>query len=170
MQIPTLESDGTSYIVSIMTDSMIARSPLAPVFLSTAIWAISWTASGVNSSFTSSSSNNFWYCFTRAFFGSVRIRTRASSSRRSKDTITGTLPTNSGIRPNFVRSCGIACFNSLLISVFFLSTIFAPKPMELVSSLDSMIRSRPSKAPPQMNRMFVVSIWISSCCGCFLPP
>ena len=21
-----------------------------------------------------------------------------------------------------------------------------------------------------MNRMFVVSIWISSCCGCFLPP
>ena len=33
-----------------------------------------------------------------------------------------------------------------------------------------MILSSPSNAPPQMNRMFDVSIWMNSCCGCFLPP
>ena len=44
-----------------------------------------------------------------AFFGSVKIFTRASSPRRSRDTITGTRPTNSGIRPNLVRSWGKMC-------------------------------------------------------------
>ena len=34
----------------------------------------------------------------------------------------------------------------------------------------SMILSSPTKAPPQMNRMFVVSICRNSCCGCFRPP
>ena len=34
----------------------------------------------------------------------------------------------------------------------------------------SMILSRPSNAPPQMKRMFVVSIWMNSCCGCLRPP
>ena len=29
---------------------------------------------------------------------------------------------------------------------------------------------RPEKAPPQMNKIFEVSICMNSCCGCFLPP
>ena len=33
-----------------------------------------------------------------------------------------------------------------------------------------MILSSPTKAPPQMNRMFVVSICRNSCCGCLRPP
>ena len=33
-----------------------------------------------------------------------------------------------------------------------------------------MIFSRPAKAPPQMNRMLVVSTWRNSCCGCLRPP
>ena len=34
----------------------------------------------------------------------------------------------------------------------------------------SMILSRPTNAPPQMNRMFVVSTWMNSWWGCFRPP
>ena len=34
----------------------------------------------------------------------------------------------------------------------------------------SMILSRPANAPPQTNRMFVVSIWMNSWCGCLRPP
>ena len=34
----------------------------------------------------------------------------------------------------------------------------------------SMILSSPAKAPPQMNRMFVVSIWMNSWWGCLRPP
>src|SRR5438270_446055 len=33
-----------------------------------------------------------------------------------------------------------------------------------------MIFSSPEKAPPQMNRMFVVSTCRNSCCGCLRPP
>ena len=36
--------------------------------------------------------------------------------------------------------------------------------------IDSIIFSSPSNAPPHMKRILVVSIGISSCCGCFLPP
>ena len=39
------------------------------------------------------------------------------------------------------------------------------RPMRL-----SMIRSRPANAPPQMNRMLVVSIWMNSWWGCLRPP
>ena len=34
----------------------------------------------------------------------------------------------------------------------------------------SMIFSMPAKAPPQMNRMLVVSIWMNSWWGCLRPP
>jgi hypothetical protein len=33
-----------------------------------------------------------------------------------------------------------------------------------------MMSSRPTNAPPQMNRMFVVSTWMYCCSGCFRPP
>ena len=33
-----------------------------------------------------------------------------------------------------------------------------------------MTCSRPEKAPPQMNRMLVVSTCKNSCCGCLRPP
>ena len=45
-----------------------------------------------------------------------------------------------------------------------------PKPIVLRPTRSSMIRSSPSKAPPQMKRMFVVSIWMKSWCGCLRPP
>ena len=170
VQIPTVLSEGISYIRSIITDSMMERRPLAPVFRSTARSAIFSMASAVNSSFTSSSSNSLWYCLVRAFFGSVRMRTRDARSRRFKETVMGTRPMNSGISPNFTRSSGSTCFKSWSMSRVLLSAMSALNPMELVEILRSTIFSRPSKAPPQMNRMLVVSICRSSWWGCFLPP
>ena len=46
----------------------------------------------------------------------------------------------------------------------------APKPIGFWPMRRSMISSRPTNAPPQMNRMFVVSTCRNSCCGCLRPP
>ena len=46
----------------------------------------------------------------------------------------------------------------------------APKPTPLAPARLSMICSMPANAPPQMNRMFVVSIWMNSWWGCLRPP
>ncbi len=43
-----------------------------------------------------------------------------------------------------------------------LSSGCARKPMLLAATRDSMIRSSPSKAPPQMKSTLVVSIWMNS--------
>ena len=59
VQMPIVESDGISYMVSIIRDSMIERSPLAPVFLSIAFSAIASTASGSKVSLTWSKENSF---------------------------------------------------------------------------------------------------------------
>ena len=56
---------------------------------------------------------------------------------------------------------------SLLSSRLFTS---APKPMPAFSERLRMTFSRPSKAPPQMNRMLVVSTWTKSWFGCLRPP
>ena len=141
---------------------MIDLRPLAPVFLSIACFAISVTASGSNSRSTPSISKSFLYCFTSALFGSVNIFFSASSSSPSKDTVIGTRPTNSGIRPNFTRSCGVTSFSISLMSRITFSPISALKPMDFLSSLFSMIFSSPSNAPEQINKILVVSIWISS--------
>src|SRR5213593_3626888 len=61
-----------------------------------AFWAMALSASFSTVSRTSSSSNSFWYCFVRAFFGSMRIRMSASSSSASSGTTTGSRPTSSG--------------------------------------------------------------------------
>ncbi len=149
---------------------MMARSPLAPVFLSSALSAMALTASSVNSRPTPSSSKSFAYCLISEFLGSLSMRISASLSSASSETVIGTRPINSGISPNFTKSCGSACLNAspTLSSVFdFTSEL---KPIDDVSIRLSMIFSRPSKAPPQIKSILVVSIGISSCCGCFLPP
>ena len=46
----------------------------------------------------------------------------------------------------------------------------APKPTWFLPMRLPMIFSRPANAPPQMNRMFVVSIERNSWCGCLRPP
>ena len=46
----------------------------------------------------------------------------------------------------------------------------AAKPMVFFAVRRSTIESSPTNAPPQMNRMFVVSTLMNSCCGCLRPP
>ena len=104
--------DGISYIISLIISSIIERKPLAPVFLSIALSTIASNASLVNSNSTPSNSSSFLYCFTKAFFGSVAIFIKASLSNSSSVAIIGNLPINSGINPNFSKSCGNNSLNT----------------------------------------------------------
>jgi hypothetical protein len=127
----TSSLDGISNMISSIASSIIPLRPLAPVFLSMAFFAIRLKASSSNSRSTPSILNSSLYCFTRAFLGSVRILTNAFSSNSSKVTITGSLPTNSGIKPYFNRSSGCNDFNKLPTFSSSLSLISAPNPIEL---------------------------------------
>ncbi len=62
----------------------------------------------------------------------------------------------------------LACSSSLSVSCRDLMS--APKPTAFLPIRLPMIFSRPAKAPPQMKRMFVVSIERNSWCGCLRPP
>ena len=62
--------EGSSYMISSMTSSRMARSPRAPVPRLSASRAMAATASSVNLSRTFSRSKYFWYCLMIAFFGS----------------------------------------------------------------------------------------------------
>ena len=161
---------GMSNMVSSSVASQMARRPRAPVFLEIASRAISRSASSWNSRFTPSISNMRLYCFTMAFFGCVRISTRSSSVSSFVEVMTGIRPMNSGIMPNLCRSWGItwAISSSEFSSTFLLSS--ALKPMPFLPMRSATILSRPTKAPPQMKRMFFVLMWMSSCWGCLRPP
>ena len=146
------------------------RNPRAPVFRSIAFRAIARKASSRNSRRTSSMSNKALYCFVSAFFGSVRIRTSASSSRSSSVAITGRRPTNSGMRPNLIRSSGSRFESKSLKLLSSGPRTSAPKPMPAPLLRLAIVLSSPANAPPQMKRIFVVSTCKNSCCGCLRPP
>ena len=84
-------------------------------------------------------------------------------------TMTGSRPMNSGMSPNLSRSSGIS-FSRILARSALEIAPSDPKPIERLPTRSSTIFSRPSNAPPQMNSMFVVSIWMKSWCGCLRPP
>src|SRR5437762_5404795 len=110
------------------------------------------------------------YCLTIAFFGSLRIRTSAGSSRSWSGAMIGSRPTNSGMRPYFSRSSGwiIARRSPTRRSSRLLMS--APKPMPDRPTRDSMIFSSPTNAPPQRKSTFEVSTWMNSWWGCLRPP
>ena len=162
---------GSSNIVSIRMSSIIDLKPLAPVFLLIACLAISISASSLKVKSTLSISNKCLYWLTKAFFGSLRILTKACSSSSCRFEITGSLPTNSGIKPYFTRSSGSRLSTEDDIDwTFDVLLTSAAKPIPILLFRWSITLSRPEKAPPQINNMFDVSIWINSCWGCFLPP
>ena len=99
-----MSSFGISYMMSSINFSMIARNALAPVFFFRACSAMASNAPSSNSNLTSSSSNNFWYCFRIAFFGSFKILTNISFVNPSNVNTIGSLPINSGIIPYSLRS------------------------------------------------------------------
>ncbi len=159
-----------SYIISNMIFSMIARSPRAPDFRFVASRAIARNASSVNFRCTDSISNSFEYCLVKAFLGSFRIRTRADSSSSSSVAITGRRPMNSGIKPNFSKSSVCTSCNRSVGRRPSLSSKWPPKPMRFRPVRLRIMSSKPTKAPPQMKRILVVSTCRNSCWGCFLPP
>ena len=87
------------YMRSSIKDSMMVRSPRAPVLRLNAWAEMDRRASGVNSRSMPSISKTLRYCLTRALRGSTKIRTSASSERGSRAASTGRRPTNSGIKP-----------------------------------------------------------------------
>ncbi len=151
----TFSISGNENIVLRSMDSRMDLRPLAPVFLLIAFFAISDKASSLNSSLTFSNSKSLLYCFSKEFFGSFKILIKDFSFRSCSVAITGILPTNSGIRPYFIRSSGS---NFLIRSERVLSSLlltFAPKPIEVPLPLLSIILSRPAKAPPHINKIFL---------------
>ena len=62
------------------------------------------------------------------------------------------------------------CVGILALSTPACALAVALKPICWRPVRASMIFSRPSKAPPQMNRMSLVLIWMYSCWGCLRPP
>ena len=158
-----VSSDGASYIRFFRSSSIMERRPLAPVCLSIAFLAISKSAFSSNSRLTASMANSLVYCLISESFGSLRIRTSAFSSRPLSAVTTGSRPTSSGIRPNLTRSCGITSCIQLVVSSSTLDLISALNPRDDEPRRFSTVFSRPSNAPPQINRIFVVSICIKSC-------
>ena len=150
--------------------SIMERRPRAPVLCVSASFAMRCSASSSKDRRTPSRSKSFWNCLTNAFFGSVRMRTSAASSSEFSVTTTGRRPINSGIRPFFMRSSGMTLLSDSPTETRFFERTSAPNPICFFPRRDSMISSMPSNAPPQMNRMFVVSICRSSCWGCLRPP
>jgi hypothetical protein len=70
-----------------------------------------------------------------------------------------------------MRSSGSTFFSRSYVALEFPGLFTsAPKPMPVFSVRLRTIFSRPSNAPPQMNRMFVVSTWTKSWLGCLRPP
>src|SRR6516225_9956967 len=161
---------GRSNMVSSRIASRIERNPRAPVLRSIALRATAPSASSAKVSSMFSISNSRWYCLTSAFFGSVRIFFSEVSSRSSSVATTGRRPTNSGIRPYLSRSSGSTWRKIPPVQRSSGASTCAPKPIEVERPRAEMIFSRPEKAPPQMNRMLVVSTCRNSCCGCLRPP
>ena len=107
--------DGSSYIVSSSTFSRIVRRPRAPVLRCMAPCARPPAAPRRGTRARRLPSRRACrYCLMSAFFGSVRIEISAASSSSSSVATTGRRPTNSGIRPNLIRSSGSTSWNRSL--------------------------------------------------------
>ena len=72
------------------------------------------------------------------------------------------------MRPYFTRSSGSSRLSKFSFS--FLPRFSWLKPSTFLPTLRSIMSRSPSNAPPQTNKIFVVSIWMKSWFGCFLPP
>src|SRR3712207_7691152 len=66
----------------------------------------------------------------------------------------------------------VFCFNDTATTEIYTLSLHDALPISIDVPLPraEMMRSSPAKAPPQMNRMLVVSTCRNSCCGCLRPP
>ena len=97
-----------------------------------------------------------------------QIRISASSSRSSSVATTGSRPTNSGINPNLIRSSGSRSDSNSPVLRRPVPGLWRQSRCQADSTSTSL--SSPAKAPPQINRILVVSTCRNSCCGCLRPP
>ena len=96
------------------------------------------------------------YCFKIAFLGWVSICTSISSVIACRANTIGRRPKNSGIIPNSLRS-SVVTFASMFSSLSYLSLSSASKPIDdCFVSLFLITFSSSGKAPPQINRIFLV--------------
>ena len=84
---------------------------------------------------------------------------------------------NSGMKPNLIRSTGCTCESRSIsrrpLALERGSSSFSSscrKPMDFLPARRAITFSSPTNAPPQMNRMLVVSTGVNSWCGCLRPP
>ena len=91
-----------------------------------------------------------------AFLGSFRILTSISFVSPCRVQMMGSLPRNSGIMPKLRRSSTIT-LDKISGSLSYLSFNSPLKPIAVcLVSLCLMISSKSGKAPPQINRIFLV--------------
>ena len=91
-----------------------------------------------------------------AFLGSFIIFTSISSVSPSSENTIGSLPKNSGIIPNSLKSSN-STFDNMLLSLSYLSLRSALKPMDdCLLSLAFIMLSSSGKAPPHINNIFLV--------------
>ena len=93
-----------------------------------------------------------------AFLGSVSIFTNISSVKPSNVNTIGSLPKNSGIIPNFLKSSPVTFF-IMFLSLSYLSVKSLIKPIAAcLFNLSLIMSSNPGKAPPHIKRIFLVLI------------
>src|SRR5213075_2867975 len=100
----------------------------------------------------------------------VRIWMSAALSSSCSVPTTGRRPTNSGMSPYLIRSCGSSCSSVAPMSRPRSDFTSALKPSVFLPTRRSIALSSPTNAPPQMKRMLLVSTWKNSWCGCLRPP
>ena len=118
----------------------------------------------------SSNSKKRWNWRVSAFFGSVRIVIRSSRLSWWIGATTGMRPMNSGISPYSMKSSGSTSSKLWPVSFSTAEVTSAPKPTPWLPIRCSITLSRWAKEPPQMKRMFDVSIVRNSWWGCLRPP
>mmetsp|Transcript_24015 Transcript_24015/g.70786 ORF Transcript_24015/g.70786 Transcript_24015/m.70786 type:complete len:202 (-) Transcript_24015:321-926(-) len=111
------------------------------------------------------------YCLSSAERGRLSTCTSSFSPREWSLASTGNLPRNSGRKPKETRSSTVGCSRSTCAARAAESgRAAAPNPICLTARRSSITLSRPLKAPPQMNRMLVVSTCTYSLRGFLRPP
>ena len=167
----TSPRDGSSNCTSSRISSRIERSPRAPVSRSSARSAIEPSASSAKCSSMPSKLKKRWNCLTSALRGSLQdadqVVARELVDRRDHGQAADELRD----QPVVHEVLGQHLLEHLA-GVLVLVRVDRPRrsPRRWLPMRRSITLSRSANAPPQMNRMFVVSIVRNSWCGCLRPP
>src|SRR5919106_2112670 len=144
---------GASNEISSKSRSMIVYSRRAPMFsvlafTCMAISAIASTASGRNRSVTRSVRSNSTYWRSRAFSGSVRMRTKSSFVKGSSSTRIGKRPCSSGMRSEGLATWKAPAAMNRTWSVRTLPYLVVTAEPSTIGSRSRCTPSRDTSGPP----------------------